>query len=99
MSKQISEEEVRRIAALARLGLTDEEVTKAAADLQSVLQHFSQLQDIDTTDVPMAADASGLKNVMRKDEAKPEALAKHEVMLEAAPETKDGQVKAKAVFE
>ena len=99
MSEQISEDDVRRIAALARLGLDDAEVARATKDLQGILQHFSQIQDIDTTDVPMAADASGLKNVVRSDEAHPEVLTKHATLVDAAPDTKDGHVKAKAVFE
>jgi len=98
MSEQITEEEVRRIADLARLGLSDEEVAKATHDLQGVLQYFSKIQEVDTTDVPAAADASGLHNVAREDVANEETLATHEELLAAVPETKDGQVKVKAVF-
>jgi len=98
MSKQISEGEVRRIAALARLGVTDEEVTKATASLQSILQYFSKIQAIDTEGVPTADDSSGLKNVTREDKAAIEVLAAHKTLVEAAPKTLRGHIKAKSVF-
>ena len=97
--QQITEEEVRRIAQLARLGLSDDEVARATQDLQGVLDHFSTIQAIDTEGVPMASDASGLKNVAREDEAAAEALAAHAEVLERAPERKDGQLKVKAIFD
>ena len=87
------------MAALARLGVTDEEAKTAAKDLQGILDHFSKIQAIDTTDVPMANDASGLENVSRKDVAEADVLCAGEDLLAAVPETKDGQIKVKAVFD
>ena len=95
---KISEEEVQRIAKLARLGVTDEEVTAATHDLGNVLENFAQIQSIETKDVPMATDTSGLTNITREDEAAAEVLASHEELLERAPDTKDRQLKVKAVF-
>lgn len=96
---QVTEKEVRRIAALARLGLTDAEITKATSDLSGILSHFSVIQNIDTQNVPMAADASGLKNVARIDKAEPDVLAAPSELIELAPEHLDGEIKVKAIFE
>lgn len=98
MVQQITEAEVRRIAELARLGLTDDEVVKAAADLQAILDNFSEIQAIDTTGVPVAADASHLQNVTREDIAAPEVLASHQALLDQAPERSGRQLKVPAVF-
>ena len=99
MTTEITPEEVRKVANLARLGLSDEEIQRATQQLSGILDHFSQIQKIDTKGVPTSDDVTGLKNVMREDEAKPENLCATEELLKRAPETKDGQFKVKAVFE
>lgn len=51
----ITETEVRYVAALANLQLTDAEVGKLRADLDGILEHMDKLKEIDTTSVePMA---------------------------------------------
>ena len=95
----ISKDEVKRVAKLARLGITDAEAEQAASDLAGVLEHFSKIQHVDTEGVPMATDTSGVKNVAREDMAADEVLARHDQLLEAAPDTKDRQLKVKAVFD
>jgi aspartyl-tRNA(Asn)/glutamyl-tRNA(Gln) amidotransferase subunit C len=52
---KISEQEVRYVAGLANLNLTEAEVTKFQADLNGILQHIDKLNEIDTSAVePMA---------------------------------------------
>ena len=52
---RISEEQVRYVAALANLALTDAEVGKLRADLDGILEHMDKLKEIDTAGVePMA---------------------------------------------
>jgi aspartyl-tRNA(Asn)/glutamyl-tRNA(Gln) amidotransferase subunit C len=52
---KITEEEVRYVADLANLKLTEAEVRKFQADLDEILAHVDKLNEIDTTDVePMA---------------------------------------------
>jgi len=52
---KISEAEVRYVAALANLSLTDAEVHKFQAELDGILEHMARLNEIDTADVePMA---------------------------------------------
>jgi len=51
----LTEQEVRYVADLANLRLTDEEVQKMSHDLSHVLTHIEQLNELDTTNVkPMA---------------------------------------------
>lgn len=63
----LSNEEVRHIAWLARLGVTDEEVDRFRDDLSVILEHFRALEELDTSSVPSAAHASLLHNVLRDD--------------------------------
>jgi aspartyl-tRNA(Asn)/glutamyl-tRNA(Gln) amidotransferase subunit C len=52
---KISEQEVRYVADLANLRLTEEEVSRFRADLDEILAHMDKLNELDTTDVePMA---------------------------------------------
>ena len=99
MSAKVTPEDVRKVAELGRLGLSDEEIKKATQQLSGILDHFSEIQKITTKGVPTSDDVTGLKNVMREDEAKQDDLCKAKDLLAAAPEMKDGQFKVKAVFE
>jgi aspartyl-tRNA(Asn)/glutamyl-tRNA(Gln) amidotransferase subunit C len=52
---RINEDEVRRVANLANLALTEEEVTRMAQDLSGILTHVDKLNELDTSNVePMA---------------------------------------------
>ncbi|HEV3330241.1 MAG TPA: Asp-tRNA(Asn)/Glu-tRNA(Gln) amidotransferase subunit GatC [Bryobacteraceae bacterium] len=52
---KITEKEVRYVADLANLQLTDDEVKRFGADLDEVLEHMDKLKEIDTSGVePMA---------------------------------------------
>jgi aspartyl-tRNA(Asn)/glutamyl-tRNA(Gln) amidotransferase subunit C len=52
---KITEKEVRYVAALANLTLSDEETTRLQADLDGILEHMDRLNEIDTSGVePMA---------------------------------------------
>jgi aspartyl-tRNA(Asn)/glutamyl-tRNA(Gln) amidotransferase subunit C len=52
---KITETEVRYVAGLANLNLTDEEVVRLRADLDGILEHMDRLKDIDTTGVDAMA--------------------------------------------
>lgn len=70
MSK-ISEEEVKHIASLAKLKLSDEEVKKYSEDLGSIAEFIEQLNEVDVSKVNPTAFILDLQNVFRKDELKP----------------------------
>lgn len=99
MPQVISQDEVRKVAQLARLGLSDEEIERATQQLSGILEHFSAIQKIKTKNIPTSDDVTGLKNVTRADEARPEELCSTDELLKAAPEMKNRQFKVKAVFE
>ncbi len=63
----LSHDEVRRIAELAKLDLTDAEVSLYAGQLSDVLDSFQRLQQIDTSHIPPTASVLPLKNVLRDD--------------------------------
>lgn len=71
MSEPLSHEQVRKVAHLSRLTLTDEEVAKFTRQLEDVLQYVEQLNSIDTSGVEPMAHAVEVHNVFRDDEEQP----------------------------
>ena len=83
----ISEEQVRHVANLARLGLTDEEVRRMGEQLGAILDSIEKIQELDLEGVPPTANPLNLTNVFRPDE--PRAELTREEALSTAPETLD----------
>lgn len=81
----ITESDVRHVAMLARLALTDEQVTTLTAELGSVLGHIDALQRLDLHGVQPTAHPLSITNVMRADEVR-ECLPR-ELALKNAPAT------------
>ncbi|HYN64731.1 MAG TPA: Asp-tRNA(Asn)/Glu-tRNA(Gln) amidotransferase subunit GatC, partial [Candidatus Limnocylindrales bacterium] len=67
----ISREDVEHVAALARLGLTDDEIDLMQGQLNRILEAVGQLQSVDTSSVGPTAQVIALENVMRDDVARP----------------------------
>lgn len=65
----LSIDEVRKIAELAKLDLTDEEAAMYAGQLSGILQYFEKLSAVDTANIEPTASVLPLKNVMREDVA------------------------------
>lgn len=93
---ELSHDEVRKIAELAKLDLTDDEVALYAGQLSSVLQYFQRLQQIDTSQIPPTASVLPLKNVFRADVAAA-PLTPEEVVANAA-DAYENQFRVNAVF-
>jgi aspartyl-tRNA(Asn)/glutamyl-tRNA(Gln) amidotransferase subunit C len=84
MSQALSREEVERIAALAALELTGDEVEMFTRQLAGILEYARQVQTIDTTGVPPTAHVLGGRPVDRADDVRP-SLDRDEA-LAAAPD-------------
>ncbi|MBI5231296.1 MAG: Asp-tRNA(Asn)/Glu-tRNA(Gln) amidotransferase subunit GatC [Coriobacteriales bacterium] len=84
----LSEEEVRHVAMLARLQLTDEEVESLRTDLNSILDYVDQLQKLELADVDPMEHPIPTVNVTRPDEPRP--VLSREDALRNAPESQDG---------
>lgn len=80
----ISEEQVRHVANLARLGLTDEEVERMGEQLSAILDSIEQIRELDLRAVAPTTNALNLTNVFRPDE--PHAELSQETALSTAPD-------------
>ncbi len=94
---KITVEEVRRIAALATIGLEEHELEPMARELDRIMQFVEQLQQVDTTDVVTTDQVTGLVDVWRPDEV--HSSYSREELLANAPEQQDGFFKVRRVLE
>ncbi len=63
----LSEEQVKHVAKLARLELTDDETSKFAGQLNDILSYMEILGEVDTADIEPTSQVTGLENVTRED--------------------------------
>jgi len=68
---KLNREAVKHVALLARLELTEEEIEKFTSQLNSILEYFEQLNELDTSDVPPTSHVISMENVFREDEVQP----------------------------
>ncbi|HUC02112.1 MAG TPA: Asp-tRNA(Asn)/Glu-tRNA(Gln) amidotransferase subunit GatC [Candidatus Paceibacterota bacterium] len=101
MSSSINKKELERLAKLARIELDPAEEEKLLKDLGNILDHFKELQALDTANVPPMAGGTDLTNVFREDgedHGGPESTNRG-AGVDAFPESKDGYLKVPPVFE
>lgn len=67
----ISLQEVRHVAALARLEVGEEELPRLAEEMGRILQHVARLRELDTSGVPPTSSALSVAGVTRDDEPRP----------------------------
>ena len=67
MSSKITREEVRYVAKLARLDLTEAEEERMTGQMNGILEYMDKLNELDTKDIPATTHAIQLKNVFRPD--------------------------------
>src|SRR5690606_39818686 len=91
---RISIEEVKHVANLARLAVTEDEAKMFQQQLDAIISFAEQLNELDTEGVKPTSHVLPVKNVMREDVAK-EGLPIEEV-LKNAPDAKDGQFRVPA---
>jgi aspartyl-tRNA(Asn)/glutamyl-tRNA(Gln) amidotransferase subunit C len=97
---RITEEKVRYVATLARLTLTDAEVSKFQHDLDGILEHLSALDEIDTEGVePMSQVLFPGDDTATMRPGEPVAPLGNELALANAPQSGAGYFKVPKVIE
>jgi aspartyl-tRNA(Asn)/glutamyl-tRNA(Gln) amidotransferase subunit C len=93
----LSADEVRYIARLARVALSDEEVARLQGQLSDILDHFAVLNEVDTEGVPPTAQTFEMTNVLREDETAPSNT--RDEILANAPREDGGYFRVRAVLD
>lgn len=93
----LSRSDVEHVAHLARLGLSDEEVTELEGQLNHILEQFAVLSELDTEAIHPTARVIELANVLRDDIVRPGF--ERETALANAPERTDEHFVVPAVLD
>lgn len=92
----LTEEEVRKVANLARLELSEDEIEKYRQQLSDVLEYVEQLNELALDDVEPTARAVAQTNVWREDETRPSLTVQE--ALQNAPAKSEDQFLIQAVL-
>jgi aspartyl-tRNA(Asn)/glutamyl-tRNA(Gln) amidotransferase subunit C len=93
----LSREEVSKVALLARLELTDDELEEQAKNFNVLLQQFEMLQSLDVSGIEPTSHSIPLVNVFREDIARPSLP--RDIALVNAPESRDGCIVVPRIIE
>ena len=96
MSARITPDAVSKVARLARLSLTDEELDRATHELSDMLDHFADIDALDLDDVEPMTQPTPLANVMREDVVMPGL--DHDEVIAAAPVAEGGRFRVPPIL-
>ena len=82
--------DIRHVAKLARLALTDDEIATFGPQLGSLMTHVDALAQLDTANVPATAQVVPSRNVQRDDVLRPETMLSRAAALQNAPQAEGG---------
>ena len=82
---KISKDDVKYVANLARLNVTEEEADKLAVEMASIIEFADMLSEVDTESVAPTNHAMQIENVFRED-----VVTGRELILKNAPKTEAG---------
>ena len=94
---KLTTEEVKHVAHLARLAITEEEAEKFAEQLGKITEFAQTLNELDTTNVEPTTHVFPIANVLREDVAK-KGLDR-DVMMLNVKEQEAGQVKVPSILD
>lgn len=92
----ITNDQVKHVAHLARLAITEEETQKFGPQLEAILNFANQLEEVDTEGVQPTFHVLDLQNVLR-DDVSAQTLSQQEVLTNA-PDQEEGQFKVPSVL-
>jgi len=94
---RLSTDDVLKLAQLARIKLSDDEVDEFSDELSAILGYVEQLESVDTEGLKPTNQVTGLTNVMREDVVKDYGYAPSD-LLKNVPSVQDNQIKVKRMI-
>lgn len=94
----MQKDDIKHLANLARLELTDEEIAKYTDDTTEILGFIDQIQEAQSDKDLSTIENAGVRNVFREDGDVQETGEFTEVLLKEAPDVKDNFVRVKPIL-
>lgn len=89
--------DVKYVASLAKIAITDDEAIQFTKELDAILGYFKKLDAVDITGLEPTYQVTGLKNVTRPDEIV-DYHSSHQDLLKNAPRQRDGYIEVPKVL-
>ena len=97
MERMISNDDVKKLAELSRIEVTEEEAKALTSDLDAILEYVGKIQEV--TSVEVTKEAGELRNVMRED-GEPHARGLYtEELVGAFPKSEQNYLKVKKIID
>ena len=97
--KILSDKDVRRVAKLSKLSLTDDEVKKFGSQLSHIVGYIDELREVDTKGVEPTSQTTRLTNIVRRDEADSDQTLSQDEALSGTENTHNGYFKVPIMLE
>ena|SRR5258705_10184761 len=95
----ISRDEIKKIAALAKLEFSDEELDKFAREFNSILEYVSKIQSCDTTGINFEHNLQDYKGEVLQDDVVKPSLPKAKALQNATDgRTKNGYIRTSKII-
>ncbi|MCX6807557.1 MAG: Asp-tRNA(Asn)/Glu-tRNA(Gln) amidotransferase subunit GatC [Patescibacteria group bacterium] len=94
----LTQEEIKKLALLARLEFTPGELKKFGSQLSNILDYVAQLSEVPTENVEPTSQVTGLENVLREDEVL-RRFTREEILSTSNQSKCDGLIKIKPIFD
>ena len=93
----LTRDDVLKLAQLARLSLSEEEIGRYSRELSEILHYVEQLQAVDVSGLQPTNQVTGLTNVMREDEIRDYGYSP-QALLKNVPNVQANQIKVKRMI-
>lgn len=97
MTEKISEDQVKHVAELAKLKITDDQLPYFTTQLDQIIGLFETLSEVDTDGVEPTSSVTDQINVMREDIA--DNWNQRQALLDNAPDTADGYIRVPTIID
>ena len=93
----ISKDDIKKLANLSRIEVSDDEIQSLASDMDSILEYVSQVSEV-SLDYKGGVELGHIINVLREDSEPNISGTQSEVLIAEFPESKDGYLKVKKIL-
>jgi len=98
MSLTLTKQEIKHIASLARIELTEDEEERYRKEMSAILEYVRKLDELDTDGVEPIGHITGMVNVLREDVVLEASDEEKRRIMENIPEKRDGCIRVKQVL-
>ena len=93
----LSKEDVLKLAQLARLEISEDEIEHYREELSTILEYVAKLDSVDIAGLEPTTQVTGLQNVMRADDVVDYGISPRD-LLRLAPASQDEHIKVKRMI-